>query len=138
MLAILAILSLCGCGRKPVAPGRVVTQVDITCENETRVCHRCYTQPEKIRMVLNYLRLQEDQGLADVDPERLAEPGFRINVRMSDGSCGVYYQRGGHYLSKKYQPWKKIDPKMAAQFYRMLQMNPTDMEKLPHPMDTAA
>ena len=127
LMVLLFGLSLNGCGRKPPAQTRVVTQVDIVCDQGYRIFHRHYTQPQKIQQVLNYLRLQENLGPADMDPERVEGPVFRIAVRLSDGSDSVYYQRCGRYLSKEYHSWQKIDPKQAVAFYRMLQLTPTDI-----------
>lgn len=116
-----------GCGRKTDPSVRVVTRVDVTCEQGRHTIHRQYTQPKKIGQVLTYLRLQESLGAVEVDPERLTGPVFRIDVRLSDGSDSVYYQQGNLYLSKKYHPWQKIDPEKAAEFYQMLRRTPTDL-----------
>lgn len=126
LLMLCLCLFSCSCGRKPPGQTRVVTGVDVVVESHQGVIHRHYTKPHKIRQVLNYLRLQDSQGPADTDPERIAGPVMRIDVKLSDGSNKVYYQRSGRYLSRQYHPWQKIDPKQAAQFSQILQVTPTD------------
>lgn len=123
---LLAVFFLSGCGKKAFTPSAVVTSVQITAGGTRRPLRRLYTEPDKIQMVLDYLRLQEGEGPADTDPERLTGTDFVIDVRLSDGSHSIYYQRGGRYLSGKYRPWQKIDEKKAADFYRMLRQTPTD------------
>ena len=123
---LLAICTLSGCGRKAKAPSKVVTGVKVTADSGYRIIRRHYTQPQNIQRVLNYLRLQEGQGFADIDPERLTGTSFVIDVTLSDGSHSYYYQRGSRYLSKKYHPWQKVDPDRAVDFYQMLQLTPTD------------
>ena len=123
---MLAMLSLCGCGRRTKAPSSVVTGVQITADSGYRTMSRRYTQPQNVQKVLNYLRLQEGQGFAEIDPERLMGTSFVIDIVLSDGSHSYYYQRGGRYLSKKYHPWQKVDSDMASDFYQMLQLTPTD------------
>lgn len=123
---MLAMLSLCGCGRRTKAPSSVVTGVQITADSGYRTMSRRYTQPQNVQKVLNYLRLQEGLGLADIDPERLTGTFFVIDVTLSDGTHSYYYQQGSRYLSKKYHPWQKVDSDMAADFYQMLQLTPTD------------
>ena len=126
LLILIALAGLPGCARKEEKTVSVVTGVQITESNGNRSICRQYTHPQNIQMVLDYLRLQENLGIAEEDPERLSGTAFVIDVILSDGSHSVYYQRGGRYLSKKYHPWQKIDTKKAADFYRMLQRTPTD------------
>ena len=127
LLIIFAVVSLSGCGGKTEAPTRVVTGVEITTCGGTRTLRRYYTQPQKIQKVLNYLRLQESEGFADTDPERLTGTAIVIDVTLSDGSHSVYYQRGGRYLSKKYHPWQKINTNRAMEFYETICLTPTDL-----------
>lgn len=127
LIILFLCLSVAGCGRKPPAQIRVVTQVDVVYDYGYGQIQRHYTQPQKIQLVLNYLRLQENLGPADMDPERVKGSAFRIDVRLSDGTGRVYYQRCGRYLSKEYHSWQKIDPKQAALFSQMLQRTPTDL-----------
>lgn len=122
----IVLLSMCGCGRKQRDKVRVVTAVQVTISDDNNMTLRQYTKPQNIQKVLNYLRLQENLGAAEEDPERLTGTAFVIDVMLSDGSHSVYYQRGGRYLSKEYHSWQKIDRERAMDFNRMLQQTPTD------------
>ena len=126
LMIFLAVMCLSGCGRRAAAPIRVVTGVEITTRSGQHTLSRSYTQPKKIQKVLDYLRLQEGEGFADMDPERLTGTTFVIDVTLSDGSHSLYYQQGDRYLSKKYHPWQKINAERAADFYQMLRKTPTD------------
>ena len=121
-------LLLAGCGRKNKTALRVVTQVDVACDRGYQVLRRQYTQPEKVSMVLNYLRLQKDLGPPERDPESAAGDRMQIDVTMSDGSHRLYYQHCGQFLSEKNQNWHEIDPKLALDFDLHLQMIPTDQK----------
>ena len=127
LVLLMVCICLSGCGKKEDPAVRVVTQVEIVCRSPQDVLYRRYTQPKKICRVLNYLRLQKGMGPADEDPEKLTGHVWKINVILSDGSRGVYYQHGGRYLSKKYHPWQKIDSGLATEFFQTLQMIPTDL-----------
>ena len=117
---------LAGCGRGADAPLRVVSRIDVTCDRGYQILRRQYTEPEKITMVLNYLRLQKDLGKPNVDPEMILGDRMRIDVILSDGTHRFYYQQSGQFLSEKKDDWHKIDPKLASGFELRLQMIPTD------------
>lgn len=124
-MAFLGLL-LSGCGRKNETALRVVTQVDVACDRGYQVLRRQYIKPEKVSMVLNYLRLQKDLGAPEQDPETAAGDRMQIDVTMSDGSHRLYYQHCGRFLSEKNQNWHEIDPELALDFDLHLQMIPTD------------
>ena len=120
------ILLLAGCDHKNETALRVVTQVDVACDRGYQVLRRQYTQPKKVSMVLNYLRLQKDLGPPERDPESAVGDRMQIDVTMSDGSHRLYYQHCGQFLSEKNQNWHEIDPELALDFDLHLQMIPTD------------
>ena len=111
-------------------PLHTVTTVHVVCSRENRTMTRLYHAPRKMEKVLNYLRLLEDQGTADTDPERLAGDRFEITLYYSDGQQGIYRQRGDRYLSKNAHPWKKVDPDQARLLYPMLQAMPSDRKQI--------
>lgn len=117
---------LTGCSHRTAAPLRVVSRVDVICDRGYQILRRQYTEPEKISMVLNYLRLQKDLGKPNVDPEMILGDTMQIDVTMSDGTHRLYYQQAGRFLSEKKENWHEIDPKLASGFELRLQMIPTD------------
>ncbi len=125
-MAIFLMLLLTGCGQKNGDALRVVTQVDVACDRGYQVLRRQYTKPEKVSMVLNYLRLQKDLGPPERDPNSVPGDWMQIDVTMSDGSHRLYYQHSGQFLSEMNHNWHEIDPKLALDFDLHLQMIPTD------------
>lgn len=130
VMAILLLYLLSGCRMMRSQPTRVVTRVDVTCDRGYQILRRQYTNPEKVSMVLNYLRLQKDLGPPNVDPEMIFGDRMEIDVALSDGTHHLYYQQSGKFLSEKNQLWHEIDPELASGFQLRLQMIPTDA-KLP-------
>lgn len=128
--AILLPFLLSGCRQSRLQPISVVTCVDVVYDRGYQILRRQYTNPEKVSMVLNYLRLQKDLGPPDVDPLKTFGDRMKIDVTMSNGTHRLYYQQSGKFLSGKNQVWHKIDPKRAFEFQLRLQMIPTD-EKSP-------
>ena len=125
LIAVILSLLLTGCNRH-ASPLRIVTRVDVTADRGYQILRRQYTQPEKISMVLNYLRRQKNLGDPNVDPELVLGDKMQIDVTMSDGTHRLYYQQSGRFLSEKNKSWHMIDPEMASNFDFRLQMIPTD------------
>lgn len=132
MAAILLLVMLSGCRAEKPEPLRVVTQVDVACDRGYQIMRRQYTKPEKVSMVLNYLRLQKNLGPPNVDPDLILGNRMQIDVTLSDGTHRLYYQHSGVFLSEMNQKWHEIDPKLASNFDFRLQMIPTD-KKSPCP-----
>ena len=94
LAAVILSVLLTGCNREK-APLRVVTRIDVAADRGYQILRRQYTQPEKISMVLNYLRLQKNLGDPNVDPELVLGDKVQIDVTMSDGTHRLYYQQSG-------------------------------------------
>ena len=125
LAAVVLSVLLSSCNREK-APLRVVTRIDVAADRGYQILRRQYTQPEKISMVLNYLRLQKNLGDPNVDPEMVLGDKVQIDITMSDGTHRLYYQQSGKFLSEKNQSWHMIDPQLASAFDFRLQMIPTD------------
>ena len=113
--------------KKEPVPLRMVTNVELICQEDNNVFYRCYTKPHKIQQVLNYLRLQKNLGQPEVDPERVRGTAIQIDVCLSNGVRHVYYQRAGEYLSRQYRPWQKINPIQAETFTQLIRVTPSDI-----------
>lgn len=127
-MVLVLLLCLTGCNGNPGGSVRVVGAVDVVCDRGGQILHRHYTRPEKMETILKYLRLQEDLGPAEADPEHYAGERIRINITLTDGTRRVYYQCAGKFLSRQLRPWQQIDPGRAAEFSQKLTRMPTDKE----------
>ena len=120
-------LSLCGCAQAEATPlCRVVTAVDISCQQEDVLISRHYTSMKKMESVLLYLRLLEPRPNPPVDPNQLDSDIYRITVFLSDGKKKIYRQKAHRYLSVGNQPWKTIDPAQATGLYQLMRQLPSD------------
>ncbi len=118
---------LSGCATNRVRPiCRVVTQVDISCQQEDMQIHRHYTNSQKMEYVLLYLRLLEPLGVPDTDPDRIPADVYEITLQFSDGDHKIYRQKDHRYLAVGSLPWKTIDPAQAAGLYTLMRRIPSD------------
>ena len=115
-----------GCTRQAPPHLAVVTEVDVVCRRDGIPMERRYTSPEKMERLLNYLRMQENLGFAETDPERLVGDMYTIDVRLSDGQHHIYQQRADRYFSRDYRPWHSIDTEQAGMLENLLLRMPSD------------
>lgn len=106
---------------------KVVTQVDISCQQEDVNISRHYTDTQKMEYVLLYLRLLKRKGKPDADPDTLDKDIYEITVRFSDGSNRVYRQKAHKYFSEGVGAWQLIDPAQAAGLYKLMEKLPSDL-----------
>ena len=126
ILLCFSAIIMSGCIQNNAPHTRVVTQVDISCQQETFQLHRHYTDPQKMEYVLLYLRLLKPMGKTDPLPDDLKRDLYEITLSMSDGTQRSYRQLAHRYLSKDAGPWRPIDPKQAAGLYFLMQKLPSD------------
>lgn len=120
---------MCGCNTNDSQPKpltRVVTRVDISCQQENMLIQRHYTDPQKMEYVLLYLRLLKFKGKPDRDPEPLDKDVYEITVHLSDGDKRLYKQKAHRYFSRDSRPWELIDPAQASGLYLLMQKLPSD------------
>lgn len=104
---------LTGCKKATHTPPSLVTQVTVTGIIQDSPVQADYSDPQKMEVILFYLRGLESLGRPDRDPERILGDHVRITVTLSDGSCHIYHQRANRFLSRDSQPWQRIDPQKA-------------------------
>lgn len=115
---------LAGCQRvQEPTPCRVVTQITVTRSDGSR---RNYTDQDKMRTVLTYLRCLDPYGTAADPPPAAAGADYRIEVSYSDGNGTIYLQRADRYLQVKGQPWQNLDPEKAALLSDIFKTVPSD------------
>ena len=105
---------------------KVVTQVDISCQQEDVNISRHYTDSQKMEYVLLYLRLLKRKGKPDADPDTMDKDIYEITVHFSDGSSRLYRQKAHRYFSEGSGAWQMIDPVQAAGLYKLMEHLPSD------------
>ena len=118
--AFFCCLMLCACDKKPTAPN-LVTKISVT--DSTGLTH-AYTEPQKMEVLLYYLRALEPSGKVKTDPERILGQSYRICVEFSDGQQTIYRQRANRFLSRDSHPWQNINSKKAAYLQPLLEAMP--------------
>lgn len=113
-LAVLSGLSGCHIGHDSAATSRVVTQVSVAHREGDKVFQRHYSDPKKMELFLNYLRLLRPYVPAREDPEELIADSYQITLHFSDGAQKTYCQWGDSYISVGYQPWLMIPPELGS------------------------
>ena len=130
LLAALCML-LFGCQRKQsnIVQSNVVTRIDITCESAGEIIHRSYTTPDKMRLVLLYIRSVSSPFASLPEPE---EPDLRkisITTVSANKTEKVYRQHGDRYFQGNAGGWQKIDPEKGGILWELIQSIPSDPEE---------
>lgn len=127
---LLAILLLGGCSYA-APPGechgpRVVTAIDVTASMGGELLQYRYTNEEKLRVLLHYLRRVRPGGTVPITPDTFRTDAYRITLNLSDGTRAVYHQLYSDYLQKESGRWHSIDPTHGGALARLLKELPPD------------
>ncbi len=119
-----------GCGRQEnvqqsPAP-RIVTRVEISRKAADGESLHNYTDSEKIRAILLYLRLLTPQGKPDIDPDRAQGPYYEITLYYGRDASKIYRQKGNKYLSVDAKPWALVEPDQGKHIESILKNIPSD------------
>ena len=121
--------ALSGCSRadSPQPPVcRVVTQIDVAAAHNGTVHYHTFTDSEKMETILNYLRLVQPAGNAEIQPDTFRADAFQITLSYSDSGQTTYYQIYNDYLRKDNGFWKTVDQDQAAALPPLLISMPSD------------
>ena len=129
-LAAMCVL-LTGCHREKesTVQSSVVTRIDITCENGEERILRSYTSPDKMRLVLLYIRSVRSPFASLPEPE---EPGLRkihITTISANNTVKIYRQHGDRYFQEGNGGWQKIDPEKGGILWELIQSLPNDPQQ---------
>ena len=107
---------------------RIVTQVEVTASisGESRVF--TYTDPEKMEILLNYLRLLKPDVRHPLTPETFRSDVYELRLIMLDGSKNSYYQLYDTYLRKNDSPWYAISSVDGSMLHPLLLSMPPDTQ----------
>ena len=122
---LLPLLFLSGCREKEIPKPKVVQQIRVACGEE----EKHYTQDGKIRRILYCLRRLSMAGYPDCDPERQKGPEVRVELLFSDGSCRVWYQRCGCFVSPGLGRWRQMQEEEHSLRYLFYLMPPDTVAK---------
>ena len=127
IVVFLLLLCLCGCSKQQRPACNVVTQIDITCTYDDQQLQRCYTDSEKMRAVLLYMRLLRNGKTADTAAQPTPAADFQITVSMSDGTKRFYNQKDYRFFQKNNGSWQHIPPEQAMELYRLIHFYDSDV-----------
>ena len=126
---LLIALLIMGCSNvNQETPGQpnLVTGITAVCRKGAMELRRSYANPEKVRSVLNYLRLLKTYGPPETDPSAAEGQHIQITLTFSDGSQKIYDQWADQYLRSDGGPWQLISPEQGQELYLLLGMMESD------------
>ena len=127
----LAALLLSGCRQEaPPEPEPLyhyVTRVDITCNYGGENCYKQFTQEEKIRSILHYLRLLQDDGSLEDLPADKSGAEYEILLFFSDGGCRTYRQMDTDYICQDEGRWRILKPSQGRKLLTLFRLLPSDV-----------
>ena len=126
-LALLcALVLICtGCSRHDLSGNhRVVTEIQVICPNDRT--QKSYTDPEKMRHILNSLRQIGQLTTPDQDPDALPLRQHQIQLTHSDGTKQTWSTKGDRYIRQGTAPWQQADPDLLTQLTHLFQTLPPD------------
>ncbi len=128
-LVLIAALLLSGCTRidqQVNGRPRLVTGIEASFDNGTLRLHRLYSDNEKLRGVLTYLRCLEIKGTVEPDTEIPGTSQGKIVISYSDGSSKTYEQRNDNFFRQDNGPWHYIDPEQGQEYALLLGLMESD------------
>ena len=126
-ILLLLCITLAGCcpQKSPTAPCRVVSAISAEYDSGSMQLSRRYADQEKIRMILDYLRLLSPVDVTDSYPSALSGQA-NVTLHFSDGSQRVYTQTGDGFLRQDDGPWQRIDPEKDKELQLLLSFLESD------------
>lgn len=118
-------------GKEPnIKNWTVVSEIIVTCEDSGEVTRRVYTEPKKLRSILNALRDLGQKFKPDVDPDTLPLRSYCITLNHTDGSQRIYRTKGDRYIRRCREPWQQADPEKVSELNLLLRSLAGDEEAL--------
>ena len=126
---MLSLFMITGCGSKNTSnhSSALVTKIDIVYSQPDTTDTRSYTNPEKMEVILLYLRLIRPTGTPQADPEQFQNDVYKITLHFADGHERIYRQRANRFLSAGEKAWYTVDPDHAQVLQSIFQDMPSDI-----------
>ena len=121
-------VALTGCirDRAVSVQSSVVTRIDITCESGPQVLQRSYTSPEKMRLLLLYIRSVSSPFASLPEPEDSGGRKISITTVSANNTTKVYRQHGERFFQEGDGGWQRIDPEKGGVLWELIQSLPSD------------
>ena len=129
LVATILLLSGCQHYSNPSMEHNLVTKIIITGETEDGSFRLYYDSPEKMRLVLLYIRSVRRGFQAQEDPTALEGPSICITTVSADNTQKVYRQNNDQYFQLDTGVWQQIDPKNGAALWELLMQLPSDPQE---------
>ena len=123
---MLLTMLLTGCRQTAQARPRLVTGITADYSSGTIRLHRQYTNEEKMRSVLTYLRCLDPYGVAYEAAEQAGGSRVQIVLTYSDGSTKTYEQRADQYLRIGDSVWRNISAEKGRELPLLLGLMESD------------
>lgn len=128
LAAATLLLSGCHRGTNISVQRNVVTRIEIECEYQGYRFRRQYTSPEKMRLVLFYIRSVRSPFTVEPGEDAHTGSNLRITTVSADETTKTYHQMADRYFQEGRNGWEKIDPEKAAKLWDVILTTPSDPE----------
>ncbi len=127
MVLLTALLSGCTqINREDAGIPRVVTRIEASFDSDTLMLRRTYSDSEKLRGVLTYLRCLTVYGKPEPEVVIPQTNRGKITISFSDGTTKTYEQQGDEFLRQDNGPWYYINQEQAQEFPLLLKLMESD------------
>ena len=118
-----------GCAEKQpsyAVPSRIVTAIDIHCQKPSGNVFRHYEDPDKVAVILHYIRQLSPNGPTPVSPEAMQGPLYEIVVHLQDGGVRIHRQRSDSFAALHRRYWGRIDRSLGMCLPGIMALLPSD------------
>ena len=129
LAAVLFLMSGCRHYSNPSMERNLVTKIIITGETEEGSFRLYYDSPEKMRLVLLYIRCVRRGFQTPEDPTSLEGPSISITTISADDTQKVYRQKNDRFFQIDNGAWQELDPEKGRTLWELLQLLPSDPEQ---------
>ena len=124
--AMCVLLLACKTKQNDTVQSSVVTRIDITCESAGEIIQRSYTSPDKMRLVLLYIRSVRSPFASLPEPEGQSLRKISITTISANNTTKCYRQHGDRYFQENAGGWQAIDPEKGGILWELIQSIPSD------------
>ena len=109
------------CAVRPEPLPEIVTRAEVIGTQDGVSHHATYTDPEKLKTILDYLRHADPSASEAIAPDTFRTDGYEIRLTLLDGRQTLYRQLHDQYLQKNGGPWRHIQPSHGSTLQALLQ-----------------